>query len=145
MGYRSTVAYTIRFTKNKADEEVDLKGSFLVFLQEAMANEDTKPCFDEDFNDQQSYEGIYIDKEKCEINFFAEGVKWYEDYPDVKCHEALVQMARDWIDEENIHSQYLGYVYARVGEDVEDTTEDCGGNGDYDWVRISRQVIVDWL
>jgi hypothetical protein len=148
MGYRSTVAYTIRFSKNKQEDEQDaVKGAFLMFLEEAMANKDIKPCFGEhEFVDQQyPNEGMRIDKEGCAINFFADGVKWYEDYPDVKCHEALVQMARDWLDEDNPCSKYLGFAYARVGEDIEDLVEDVGGNGEYDWVSILRQVVCDWI
>ena len=93
----------------------------------------------------RSNEGLQIDKENFAINFFTTSVKWYEDYTDVKCHEALLQTARDWIAEENPHSQYLGYVFARIGEDVEDNVWDVGGNGDYNWVSVSRQVVCDWL
>ena len=84
--------------------------------------------------------------DKCEINFYASSVKWYEDYEDVKCHEALLQFARDRInDEENPFGKYLGYIFVRIGENSDDITEDFGGNYDWDWLGISRQIVADFL
>ena len=141
MGYRSTVAYTIRFTPNNQDtKQEEMKGSFELFLTQAMRHEDTAKCFDDSDSDNLS-----VDIDGCAINFIAEDVKWYSDYSDVKCHEDLLQMAREWVEEGNPHSQYLGYAFARVGEDSQDIVEEVGGNADYDWVSVSRQVIVDWM
>lgn len=139
MGYSSTVAYSIRFTPNNQDtKQEELKGSFELFLTQAMKHEDTARCFDED--------SLSVEVDGCAINFLAEDVKWYESYADVQCHENLLQMARDWIEEDNPHSQYLGYAFARVGEDAQDIVEEVGGNADYvAWVYVSRQVIVDWM
>ena len=147
MGYRSDVAYTIRFNRNGEHDDGDaVRAGFNIFLEQVMNDEDTKRCFDDEYKDSRyPNEGLQIDKNECAINFFWSSVKWYEEYPDVKCHEALIQTARDWVNEDNPHSQYLGYVFARVGEDVEDNTWDVGGNGDYNWVSVSRQVVCDWL
>lgn len=146
MGYRSDVAYSIRFTPNKGDEPSDVgRGAFLIFLEQVMNDEDCQLCFIEERDLDYPKEGLFIDKEKCTINFFSSSVKWYEDYPDVKCHEALIQTARDWLAEENPNAEHLGYAFARIGEDIEDNTEDIGGNADYDWISISRQMNCDWL
>jgi hypothetical protein len=144
MGYRSTVAYSIRITPDSGDiTQEKLRGAFAVFLEEAMANENTKPCFNDIAEDDK--DGMEVDRERCTINFFADHVKWYEDYEDVTCHEALLQMARDWVDEDNPHSRYIGYIFVRVGENSDDIVEDCGGNYDWDWVSVYRTVNCDWL
>jgi hypothetical protein len=149
MGYRSTVAYTIRFTKNREEDDYnDMQGAFMVFLEQVTHNKDTEKCFTEYnalFRDDIDKEGIEVDKEGCSINFFASSVKWYDDYEEVKAHEYLIKTARDWLNEDNPHSQYLGYVYCRVGEEVEDNVWEIGGNGDYEWITLSRQVVCDWL
>jgi hypothetical protein len=91
MGYRSTVAYTIRFIPRHSpdtddiEEERKAKSSFYLFLAEAKANVDTSLCF----SDKES-DVFKVDEENLQIRFFAEGVKWYESYPDVQCHEALI-------------------------------------------------------
>ena len=123
MGYRSTVAYTIRFetpSYDKPEERTDpeeAKRSFYTFIGEAKAKETTAGAFlDED---------LKVDEEKLAIYFFAGDVKWYEDYPDVRCHECLMGLAREWADD---------------GENV----EEVWGNGEYEWVGINRSVYVDW-
>ena len=138
MGYRSDVAYTIRFKKP------DLMA---LFIGEALSKDYGKAALDE----------CAIDHAKMQINFYAEGVKWYDSYSDVQCHEALVQQARDWCEaDEHEHarqtgdttymtSEYkLGWLFTRVGEDTDDNQEECGGSYDWDWVRLSRQIIMDW-
>ena len=148
MGYRSDVAYTIRFSRNgEHDDEGAVRAGFNIFLEQVMNNEDTKRCFNDDEYKDSRYpnEGLRIDKENFAINFFWSAVKWYDDYPDVKCHEALLQTAKDWVDEDNPHSQYVGWVFVRIGEDADDCTDECGGNADYNWVTLSRQVVCDWI
>ena len=141
MGYRSQVAYTIRFIpKHSPDtddivEERKAKASFYTFIAEAKANEDTAYCFSE-------YEGgvFKVDENNLAINFSADGVKWYEDYSDVKCHEALISLAKAWADD----NEYIGGVFARVGEDLDDMVEESWGQSDYSWINIARSVCVDW-
>lgn len=141
MGYRSQVAYTIRFetpSYNKPEEKEDpedAKRSFYTFIAEAKANEDTAYCF----SDQES-EVFKVLEDKLEIRFFAENVKWYEDYPDVKCHEALISLAKAWADDNN----FIGGAFARVGEDTTDLVEEVWGQADWDWISIHRSICVDW-
>ena len=139
MGYRSDVAYTIRFKKPE---------HFALFIAEAKSKDYGAPALAE----------CAVDHTKLQINFYAEGVKWYESYNDVQWHEELLQQARDWCetDEHNhtrqtgdttymeIGAYKLGWILTRVGENTDDITEDCGGEYDWDWVRVSRQVVVDW-
>ena len=140
MGYRSTVAYTIRFTalasnnQSPSDEELkQAKASFYTFLAEAKVK--CSGAFAEEF-------GVDVDEENLALNFLVEDVKWYEDYEDVKVHEALVQLSRDWVDMEN---KNIGGIFMRIGEEMDDLTEDSWGEHDWDWMTMSRQIVVDWM
>lgn len=133
MGYRSTVAYTIRFT-GEHDEKV--KQSFYTFLAEAKANPDTAGCF-ADVEDEH----FKVVESAWSINFFADGVKWYSEYSDVKSHEELLKLAEGWIDDGN---DAIGYFFLRIGEELNDIDEMYGGNWDCDWIRVSRAIEVDW-
>jgi len=128
MGYRSTVAYKIKF--EKADD-------FWGFVAEAKLDPETQLCF----NDKDNPECFVVDEEKYEISFLAEDWKWYEDYPEVKAHEALFNKAEDR-DSDGVE---VDGAYCRIGEESDDNHERYFGNDPYDMVRISRQVVVDWM
>ena len=143
MGYRSTVAYTIRFIPRLSeiqttDDEIEkAKASFYTFLAEAKAGEDTAGAFlDED---------LKINEDNLALYFYAGHVKWYESYPDVKCHEALLELSKEWADDGDCSSPYIGGAFARIGEEMEDMTEECWGQGDYDWIAIHRTMQCDWM
>jgi hypothetical protein len=101
MGYRSTVAYTIRFvpTDDTEDTLEKCKGTFYTFLAEAKANQETAGAFSED-------DALEVDEQKMEFRFFADGVKWYESYPDVACHEALLNLSKEWADDGDCSNPY---------------------------------------
>jgi hypothetical protein len=143
MGYRSDVAYTIRFTTEEA---------YRLFIAEAKVK-DLGKCFS---NDDSFWDEAECDDMRWRINFSAQNVKWYEDYPDVKMHVALIALAEDWI-QSDLHQQIkdgvegvgeethrLGYVYSRIGEDTDDIEENAGGEYDWSWISVSRQIITDW-
>ena len=100
MGYRSTVAYTIRFTAFPSQQEVEngespsdqeiqsAKESFYTFLAEAKVK----------FPSAISDEAMTIDEKNLALNFFTSDVKWYESYEDVKYHMELLQLAQDWTE-----------------------------------------------
>lgn len=137
MGYRSSVAYTIRFT---GDDDKAIEQSFYCFLADAKVK----------FPSAISDEAMKVDEKNRALNFYADDVKWYEDFEDVKCHMALLQLAQDWaenVDEKDgvtKGNEHIGGIFVRVGEETDDITEECFGEYDWDWVRVSRQVIVDW-
>jgi hypothetical protein len=141
MGYRSTVAYTIRFVPPDKDEpEKGLttehcKATFFTFIAEAKSNDDTAMCFQDEHR-------FKVDEENLTITFFAEGVKWYDSYADVKFHEALVDLSREWADDGDCSNSYIGGAFARIGDDTEDTAEDCWGQGDYEWCCVRR--FIEW-
>ena len=132
MGYRSTVAYTIRFVSE--DDKVN-RHAFYTFLAEAKAKDETAGCF----TDDESFE---VDEAKLEFRFFADYVKWYESYPEVACHEALMYLSKEWADDDH---EAIGGAFARIGEEMEDTVEEVWGHGEYDWISVSRSMNCDWM
>ena len=138
MGYRSDVAYTIRFTTDTRlqdsfaiDEKI--KNSFFTFIAEAKSKPATAGCFSERDN-------LHVNEDKLELNFYCENVKWYDSFADVKCHEELVSLAREWVSD----CPYIGVIFSRVGEELEDMQLEFDGNYDYDWLHIYRSVKPDW-
>lgn len=142
MGYRSDVAYTIRFNTEQA---------YRLFILEAKAK-DLGSCFSDD---DSPYDEAECDDKRWRINFHAQATKWYPSYPSVAMHEKLLALADEWIDSDahmNIkdggsgHDAYrLGYIYVRVGEDTNDVEERSGGDPDWEWLNVSRQIVGDWL
>lgn len=131
MGYRSDVAYTIRF---KTEED------YRLFILEAKANPETAGAFEE----------CELDDKRFRIDFRADNVKWYESYPEVQMHESLIDQAETWIDEA-IHRELknggtghdvyrLGFVFVRIGEEDDDNERKEGGDYEYDWLHITRQI-----
>ena len=146
MGYRSTVAYTIRFIPPREVLPEDglntenCRGSFFTFLAEAKSKEQTAMCFSE-----EEAEYLKVDEENLAIYFFADNVKWYESYPAVACHEALVELSKEWADDGDCSSPYIGGAFVRIGEELEDMVQETWGEGDYDWIELHRTMHCDWL
>ena len=138
MGYRSDVAYTIRFTSD--DERA--KQSFYTFIAEAKARAATAGCFGEEEGRWRDG-GFEVDEARYRINFSAHDVKWYSDYTDVKWHEALIELADEWANDEDNHSE-IAYAFVRIGEETEDIEEKNGGDYDYSWVQVNRSIERDW-
>ena len=93
MGYRSDVAYTIAF-KNKEHR--------IRFMAAQFINEWIKP---EDFS--------LVDDKTILLSY--EGVKWYDDYEDVKQHTQLLEEAKE---------QGCAWTFCRVGEETGDIEQD---------------------
>ena len=130
MGYRSDVAYTIRFNGTANELLEDVEKSFKLFLAEAKV----KPACAIAINE------VSIDEKAMHINFYCDGVKWYDSYPDVDSHMELVSLAREWVAD----CPYIGVIFVRVGEELEDNVWESDGNYDWDWLQISRSVVPDW-
>lgn len=133
MGYRSDVAYTIRFVD---DHDTNNHQSFFTFLAEAKADPRCAIALCE----------VAINEKRQEINFNAEDVKWYESYADVDSHTALFNQARSWAEqvrEGTLHCS-IGAIFMRIGESTDDIEEIAEGDYNWEWMRISRQIITDW-
>jgi hypothetical protein len=125
MGYRSDVAYLIKF--KDADK-------WNVFMLEAKAKEETRMCFDD--------ADLKVDHENQRIMFHVEGVKWYDSYEDVQCHQKLLELCVDYNNRfEN--DAVCSYEFYRIGENMEDIQEDTCGYPDYE-IRLVRHMEVPW-
>ena len=144
MGYRSQVAYTIRFRTEE---------NYHLFILEAKANPVTAGCFG---NDDGHWDEATCDDEHLRIDFHVRDVKWYPSYPDVKMHEGLLEQAQAWCDEADhvtaketgeitldLSNYRLGYAYVRIGEDDNDIETKYGGRAEYRWLSVSRQIEFD--
>ena len=125
MGYRSEVAYIAKFY---------VEDAWNVFLIEAKSKPETRLCFEDD--------NLRVVNEEMEIRFHADGVKWYDEYDEVQCHQALWTKARERCDDDGIE---VDGAYCRIGEESDDVDERYFGNDPWDMVRISRQIVVDWM
>jgi hypothetical protein len=137
MGYRSDVAYTIRFVHD--DKKVATQ-SFYTFLAEAKSKYE---CADA-LNDV----AIEIDEKRQRINFSVESIKWYVSYPEIASHMALLKLAEDWCEDycSNAFAKpnACAYLFYRVGEEDDDIERHCGGNYDLDWINFTRHLGTDW-
>jgi len=132
MGYRSTVAYTIRFIPPQKDEPEkgltaqNCRATFFTFLAEAKANGDTAGAIADS-------EYLTIDEKELTLNFFADDVKWYESYPDV---QKVMEVFR-FIDDE-VESSWQ-YEFVRLGEDDNDV--EVRSSDDPQWyLQVIRSV-----
>ena len=139
MGYRSDVAYCIRF---ECDDNTRRDHTFYTFLAEAKARPDTALCFTADGHWQ-----VEVDEAKRRLTFAASNVKWYEDtFEEVKCHMALLELARDYEKDKMFHAgeSAISCKFARIGEEVEDIEEWSTEGYCYDEPYVTRQIITDW-
>lgn len=146
MGYRSTVAYTIRFTPFPSPQEAE-KGEF-------PSDEDIKQCKESFYTflaeakvkylGAMNDDGMRVDESNMAINFLAYDVKWYETYEDVIVHESLISLSKEWADEGETANPNIGGIFLRIGEEMDDMIEEGWGEHDWDWMRIHRQIEVDW-
>jgi hypothetical protein len=111
MGYRSEVAYAIRF-KNKEHR--------VRFMAVQFMNEWIKP---EEFS--------LVDDET--ILFNKSGLKWYDEYEDVKQHSQILIDAKE---------QGCSYEFCRVGEDIGDIVYDGEYGTDDNGKHIDSPDIV---
>ena len=132
MGYRSEVAYVIRF-KDKEQRQT------FINLQRAKADKHINEALDE-----------MVEVEDNMLGYHAEHVKWYDDYPEVKAHETLMKDTIALFGDENPdtpdYDQQAGYKFIRLGEEQEDNIDEEGGNSEelYNYVDWYRAVNVSF-
>ena len=135
MGYRSLVAYTIRFV---GDDDKKSEQSFNTFLAEAKSKIPALWAGEEG----SINEWLTIDMTKLQFNFHTpHDIKWYPDYADVKAHHELWELAREFNeDNETIVGQYI-----ETGENEDDITKKEFGDLEEDYISLRRKIICDWL
>ena len=120
MGYRSDVAIGMSFKNREA---------LVAFLSYVRLG-DKMPS-----EELAQYKVTDAGEEGVLLHTFFLGVKWYDSYPDVKCHTDLLGMARD---------SGSGTAFVRIGEEYSDTEYNIDmADVDldlYDFFGIIRQV-----
>ena len=113
MGYRSDVAYVIKF------KNIEERDAFVTLMQAKNDKHITEALNEVEHDD--STDPI--------ITFSCQSVKWYDSYPDVISHHALMEAAVKLYD--------AGYRFVRVGEDANDVEIDnCDEQGYELWEYV---------
>ena len=122
MGYRSDVAYVIKF------DELAQRDAFITLMH--AKNDPHINNALEEIKYRYSKDPI--------ITFFCESTKWYENYPDVAVHHKLMRDAVELYKAE--------YRFVRVGEDADDiqTQQDCAKYDLWEYVYPIRQIGTDF-
>ena len=159
MGYRSQVGYVIQFKKpvrfdSQRDQEKELdreyaKNLFYTFLAETKARTQTAQAWDDEVKDGKYVNSgesvkwggaLEVDYEQQLIKFRADDVKWYDSYPDVDCHNAMIDLAEEYIAGDDINEttnernngDYMSYTFVRIGENADDVETRSGGTCETD-------------
>jgi len=120
MGYRSDVAYVIKF------DDIETRDNFVTLM--LAKNE---PPITQAINEcEHGYKDDPI------ITFKQESVKWYRDFEDVKAHHALM---RDAVE---IYGKKGGkYRFISVGEDGAEECDEDDDDGDlWDYITTTHAV-----
>lgn len=127
MGYRSEVAYIIRF------KDKQMRDTF-VNLQRAKADKTINEALDE-----------LVEVEDWGLGYHADHVKWYDAYPEVKAHQQLLKdtiaiFANDETTPE--YDEQAGYRFVRLGEEQEDNDDEEEGNSEclYEYVDWTKSI-----
>jgi hypothetical protein len=125
MGYRSEVAYVIRF-KDRAMREL------FVSMQRAKADKHINEALSE-----------LVEVEDCLLGYHADHVKWYDGYDGVKAHETLMH---DSINMFNQDEDIVGWRFVRLGEESDDNVQEEDGNSDelYEYVDWHKSMSLSF-
>jgi hypothetical protein len=125
MGYRSEVAYVIKFN------DIETRDSF-VTLMLAKNDEHVTRAVEEC---EYGYEDDPV------ITFEAQDVKWYESYDDVKAHHSLMREAVEIYGEEKGGR----FRFIAVGEDGQEQFDEDDNEGDlYEYITTVHELRTDF-
>jgi hypothetical protein len=125
MGYRSDVAYVIKFN------DIETRDNFVTLM---LAKND--PHTTEAINECE-----YRYKDDPIITFNAEDVKWYESFDDVQAHHAMMREAV------HIYGEEKGgrFRFIAIGEDgQENFDEDDSVNDLYEYITTVHELRTDF-
>lgn len=117
MGYRSQVGYLIMFTEKEVYDQ---------FKVQYKLDDKFKLCWEDEQNENEYAPRLWFFDDAMYIKFEASDVKWYDEYEDVKCHHALLDLADEYYDKYNC----VSWQFVRVGEEEGDIDSRYGGYGD---------------
>ena len=120
MGYRSEVAYMIRF---KDKEQRDSFIALQLIKQDPDINEALKHL--KQLGDDKLF-------------FHVPDWKWYDGYGEVKAHTTLYEEAIELYEDS-------AYLFYRLGEDLEDIEQHDGGDVDdlWDYLSVHKYINLD--
>ena len=132
MGYRSNVAYVLRF---KDKEQCDA----FINIQLAKADKHITDAVGELTRVDDNVLGFHHDH-----------VKWYDDYEDVMAHTTLMQdtirLFSEGVGATNDlpYDEQAGYRFIRLGEEDDDNTVEEEGNSEglYEYIEWYRNIEV---
>ena len=124
MGYRSDVAYVIKF------DDIETRDNFVTLM---LAKNDK-------WITQALDECEYRYDDDPVITFETQSVKWYDSFDDVKAHHQLMR------DAVAIYKEKGGrYRFIAVGEDGEENCDENDGEGDlYEYITTVHEVRTDF-
>jgi len=124
MGYRSDVAYVIKF------DDIETRDNFVTLM---LAKNDK-------WITQALDECEYGYDEDPIITFETQSVKWYDSFDDVKAHHQLMR------DAVAIYKEKGGrYRFISVGEDGEESCDENDSEGDlYEYITTVHEVRTDF-
>jgi len=118
MGYRSEVALVIEFkTKEQADNYL------------ATALKKFSPDSEDNYYIQQ------VESKVAYLFFTSAWVKWYDDYEDVM---EMTKFYQNSVDADG----FVGYAFARVGEEDQDIETEYEGEHAYEYINVVRKLEV---
>jgi hypothetical protein len=125
MGYRSEVAYVIRFANR------EMRQTF-INIQRAKADKHINEALSE-----------LVEVEDCLLGYHADHVKWYEGYEGVEAHHTLM---KDSIDMFNQDEDIVGWRFVRLGEESDDNVQEEDGNSDelYEYVDWHKSMSLSF-
>lgn len=119
MGYRSEVAWVLRFDN---EEKLDAYINLLRYKNDEHINQALREI-------QRAENG-----NEHLLFFHDDGLKWYDDFEDVKAHHFIMEHAVELYGEDE--SVQVGWRFIRVGEESDDIQEESGGDNDDLWQYI---------
>jgi len=142
MGYRSDIAYLIKFHYEKQPEKAYADYThfinYLLKITEVGAYELDDPYHSVREAGRKELTNMLANPETLTIYFNADGTKWYEDYPEVQFHMELVLPRVKTYESGNYSLAILGENYEDITNDVHDPTFFM-----YDIFNIRREIVID--
>jgi hypothetical protein len=148
MGYRSEVAYGVKvddivWNDQATEEEKNLSadGIFLLMLTEMQQDPIAGKCFDDTYDINVH---LTVNKEARTILFNESGLKWYDNYEDVKAHERLYELMEEYAelyDSTQGMENPVSCSFTRIGEEADDIEQ--RGSGFDPWSIMSVYSGID--